>query len=404
MEGVSEEGSSNHTDSALLASVPLAASLLRSRKRPGELPKSSLLHVVLAYSNFGNFSSRRILAERFKQRMASFSSMCELYVVELAYGSQGFEMTSATNAHHLQLRLSWPPLWHKENLINLGVSRLLPPDWQYFAWIDADVEFESTRWVTSALHTLKYKADVVQLFSVVLDMDEAMHAANARKTLLHAEMAKKRPMPPLLSPEYYKWKKELGLHHSSTEGPLARYGSPKNKFFSFGYKVGKVASLEALSDEEWLHPGFAWAMNRKAYEQIGGLFDKAILGSADNILALSLVGKVHLALPPFLKGSAFEKAVVKFQGNCAGLKLGYVPGTIMHHFHGKKSDRGYASRWEIIRKNHFSPNFHLMYNKDGLLVNTELMTKFFLEDIAGYFRSRNEDSGFFVLPEEELPE
>jgi hypothetical protein len=37
----------------------------------------------------------------------------------------------------LQLRTD-TPIWHKENMINLGVRRLLSDNYKAFAWIDAD--------------------------------------------------------------------------------------------------------------------------------------------------------------------------------------------------------------------------------------------------------------------------
>ena len=61
-------------------------------------------------------------------------------------------------------------LWHKENLINMGVARLLPSDWQSFAWIDAEVEFLEPTWAQDALNKLRTH-DVIQLFSHALDMD-----------------------------------------------------------------------------------------------------------------------------------------------------------------------------------------------------------------------------------------
>ena len=57
--------------------------------------------------------------------------MARPFVVELCYGAQEFQVTSATDPTHLQVRANpGEVLWHKENLINMGVSGLLPGDWQ----------------------------------------------------------------------------------------------------------------------------------------------------------------------------------------------------------------------------------------------------------------------------------
>jgi hypothetical protein len=44
-------------------------------------------------------------------------------VVELAFGNRPFEVTDPDNPRHVQVR-SGHELWHKENLVNLGVARL----------------------------------------------------------------------------------------------------------------------------------------------------------------------------------------------------------------------------------------------------------------------------------------
>lgn len=72
------------------------------------------------------------------------------------------------NPRHLQLRTQ---IRHKENMVNLGIYRLLPSDWKAVAWIDADVEFESGTWVLDTLKVLNGYKDVVQVFSHFVDMD-----------------------------------------------------------------------------------------------------------------------------------------------------------------------------------------------------------------------------------------
>ena len=49
--------------------------------------------------------------------------------------------TNANNKKHLQLNTNNIPLWHKENMINIGIRKLLPNNWKAVAWIDADIEF-----------------------------------------------------------------------------------------------------------------------------------------------------------------------------------------------------------------------------------------------------------------------
>ena len=62
-------------------------------------------------------------------------------------------------------------MWHKENLINMAVRELFPLDWECFAWIDADIEFEDPHWVHETLNKLYRHFDVIQLFSHALELD-----------------------------------------------------------------------------------------------------------------------------------------------------------------------------------------------------------------------------------------
>ena len=133
------------------------------------------LNVVCCISNPCAYKRRYDLARAFFQRMrATEGALVRLFVVELCYGEQDFQVTSATDPTHLQVRANHGEvLWHKENLINMGVARLLTygaSDWQSFAWIDADVEFLEPSWAQEALSKLRTH-DVVQLFSHALDMD-----------------------------------------------------------------------------------------------------------------------------------------------------------------------------------------------------------------------------------------
>ena len=95
----------------------------------------------------------------------------ELYVVEMAYKEQKFIVTKSNNPKHLQIRCE-TPLWHKENMINLAVKKLLPKNYKAFAWVDADIEFESNTWASDTLKILNGYKDVVQLFSHAVDMDK----------------------------------------------------------------------------------------------------------------------------------------------------------------------------------------------------------------------------------------
>jgi len=298
------------------------------------------LHVIVVISNPCQYARRYILAREFIKRMEREESII-LYIVELAYWDQGFYVTEKKNKRHLQLR-GTVPLWHKENMINLGVKKLLPVNWRAFAWIDADVEFESTTWASDALKVLNGSKDIIQLFSHAIDMDPKKHAMSI--------------------------------------------------FPSFGFQYSKGSTYGGNGINMW-HPGFAWACTRKAYEKMGGLYEKSILGAGDHNMSLSFIGN---GIKSINEGTTqeYKDSISEFENKVSSLRLGYVPGLIRHYFHGSKKNRKYSERWKILVDNQYSPILHITSNKDGLLVPTSECPKKLLDDIYNYFSERNEDEYF----------
>jgi len=97
------------------------------------------LNVIMVHSNPCKFKSRKYLSEQFRDQMQKTPDV-ELYIVELAYDDVPFEVTDKNNKNHLQLRTSRKNiLWSKENLINLGIKKLLPENYKCVAWIDLDL-------------------------------------------------------------------------------------------------------------------------------------------------------------------------------------------------------------------------------------------------------------------------
>src|SRR5208337_2403533 len=119
------------------------------------------LHVTACYSNPFRWRTRRELANDFRRHMAACPNV-QLHMVELAYGDRPFDVTSPDNPNDVQLRTPHE-LWHKENLLNLGV-RSFPKNWRYGAYIDADFTFTRHDWALEAIHMLQHY-DWLQLFS-----------------------------------------------------------------------------------------------------------------------------------------------------------------------------------------------------------------------------------------------
>lgn len=314
-------------------------------------PIEDKLHVILVISNPCLFARRYILLKEFVKRMEEEEEDVVLYIVEMAYKKQKFIVTEAGNKRHLQVRCE-VPLWHKENMINLGV-KMLPPSYKAFAWIDADIEFDSVTWAKDALRVLNGSKDVIQLFSHAVDM----------------------------------YRDETNIHI----------------FNGFGYSFCKKKKYSKGGSDFW-HPGFAWAMTRKAYERVG-IYDRAILGSGDHVMALSMINKLDAQVEQYPE--EYINDMLAYQAKAKSLRVGYVPGVIRHYYHGSKKNRQYGERWKILIKYGYVPS--MIEYKDGIIVpgngtsfatqatqatQTTQTTPFpqgLADEIFSYFSERNED-------------
>jgi hypothetical protein len=301
-------------------------------------PIEDKLHVISVISNPCLYAKRYILMKEFIKRFENEEPNCILYIVELAYGNQKFIITDKNNNKHLQLRTDIP-IWHKENMINLGVKKLLPKTWKAFAWIDADLEFENNTWASDTLKILNGTKDIVQIFSHCVDMD-------------NNEMTMK-------------------------------------VMNSAGYQYTKQKQYTTNGENFW-HPGFAWAMTRKAFERVGGLYEVSILGSGDHIMMHCLLNNGKNSISS-TNTDDYKNSILEYEKKFCKLRFGYVPGVIRHYYHGSKKNRGYQERWKILVNNKYSPTIHIKKDSNGLIIPTKEFSKELQQEIFDYFASRNED-------------
>lgn len=300
------------------------------------------LHVVTCISNPVRYSSRYRLYQHFAKHMSDSGAI--LHTVEMAFGQREHAITDPSNAHHTQLR-SDHELWHKENMLNLVIQRL-PHDWEYVAWIDADILFHRLDWVSETLEQLQHY-QFLQLFS---------HATD-------------------LSPTF----EPLGKHQC---GFVYDYYHNPDKM-----KQGGYASFS--------HPGYAWAARREALDACGGLIDIGILGSGDRHMACAMIGKAEHSFNSGVHPN-YKNAVMEWQRRCerhTKRNIGYVSGAISHFYHGSKSNRGYKDRWKILVEHQYDPYCDIRRDAQGLYQLDE--NKIGLrDDVRRYFRSRQEDCIF----------
>lgn len=321
-------------------------------------------HVIAVVSNPYRYNSRYNLYEKFKRDcITKMAEECEtsgaqFWTLELQTGARLHKVTSKENAQDFQLWTSSLPgdVWHKENMINLAINHLtrMSPDWRYVAWVDADVKFEQG-FLEETAQALQHW-DMVQMWSHAIDLDAA---------------------------------ESWGAAYASAVGPQTQLG--------YMYCYWKGIDVKSKSGyAEGGHPGFAWAARREALTKCGGLIDFAVLGSADRHMAGALVGKVQQTYHGDMHPS-YKKHLKIWQDRAeANIKrnVGFVGGFIRHMWHGKKADRGYSTRWQILVKHQFNPETDLKKDVSGiyqLVVESERQIRL-RDDIRRYFIARNEDS------------
>jgi hypothetical protein len=290
-----------------------------------------VLYVILPYFNYCNFKKRRTLFIDFVHRIKY--ARVRVVVVECGRDLPLFLPVWK----HYRLRET-SPVWIKENLINYGVSKL-PADWQFMAWIDADLTFLSPTWVQDTIKALG-SSDVVQMFQTAVNMGPTGEAFKIDKAFAHMYLS----------------------------------GSPYHRTDKYGH---------------W-HPGYAWAITKPAYQKIGGLLSWAILGSGDRHLAMALIGRVHDSYHQGVHNN-YKSLLDDFQKRCKGLTLGCVPGSILHHWHGSLDNRKYRERWLILVDNKYDPLMDVGLDKHGVIHLT--LEGMRLEvPLIRYFMDRLEDA------------
>ena len=295
------------------------------------------LHVVTCISNPLRWKSRARLFQDFQQHM--LDSGADLTVVECVHGDRWPELEMSPHARHVLVRAN-TMTFHKENLINIGMSRL-PHGWREMAWIDADIRFRDDQWVEKTLHELALY-HVVQPWTHCYDLGPNGGHMQVHKSFAAVWRSGSRVVP----------------------GP--------------GY--------------EYAHPGYAWAARRTFLEATGGLIDTAILGAADHHMALSIVGEAKMSWAGGLT-EGYRAPILRWQQRAlqeTGGAVGVVDGTIEHFWHGTKASRKYVERWDILKRNAYDPATDIIRNVWGV-VDLAGNKPALRRDIEAYFRQRNED-------------
>lgn len=296
------------------------------------------LYVVIPYFNYCHYRRRKDLFMEFYMRIKD-NPRLRIIVCEATEIGHDFELPQNLPNVLAHIHVTTKnQIWIKESLVNIAVS-MLPKHWKYMAWLDCDIEFDDIEWVEKTIESLE-RYDIVQLFSNIVYLGP--------------------------NNEHIKKDRSFGYMYRKS-------GKPYTSTYRYGF---------------W-HPGFAWACTKSAYSTMGGLIDYAILGSGDHHMALGLISKIECSHPKDIHPS-YRKLLREFEKRVSTLYLGYVDGTILHHWHGDLKLRRYKERWQILVEHKYSPLEDIYKDPLGLWQLTD-SGKRLDKDIRDYFAERKED-------------
>ena len=364
------------------------------------------LHVVVPYFNPWRHKSRVKHTERALKHFHDSGAVITLVEVgfnrrELVFKDSGLHGSAAectipgggSDFRHQYIGLhTKDELWLKENAINVGVQNL-PYGWQQVCWLDSDVHFCRPNWVGECIHKLQHFA-FLQPFTHARDLgpnyemlpEDYPHANGVsfvkswRDGDLEDNLTRRNRRPP---------SREVLADLLHIEEDIEKLGADVQKL---------IKDLEGnYYGARRVFPGLAWACTREAWDKVGGLIDVAIWGGGDWHMAHALVdradGMMHTGLSP-----NYKSIINEWHHRCQTLirkNVGAMEGSILHMWHGKKTQRGYGDKHRILARLGFDPLRHLKRDFQGLYQLHDDQTDAFVglrDEMRRIAKERNEDS------------
>ena len=252
------------------------------------------LACVCCHYNFANYGNNRKNLIEFLNNMQQHN--VPIYGVELVLPNQEAVTMGNPNWRQITIDTNLHIMWQKETLLNLA-EKLIPEEYNAIAWIDADIVFENKLWVQDTCNSLK-TYDVVQLF------------------------------------EYCNW--------LNIDGDISLKG---RTIVSLNNDITSNMVTRTVK----YHTGFAWAMKRSLWQNIGGLYNRCVKGGADLVMA-------HYFLQPTTNlnnehklyithdVSTLPEIFLEWARNLGTVSVGNIAGTVLHNWHGTRGNRQHTKR------------------------------------------------------------
>ena len=253
-------------------------------------------------------------------------------------------------------------MWQKERLLNLGIARL-PDSCRHVAWIDCDVVFDRNGWVSEVLRRLD-ESPLVQLFDRVAYLSPT-------------------PIDALAS--IREWR--------ACRVDVTRPGCAS---LLRDLPEEALAAVIATDDPETIGRvpirGMAWAARRELLTR-HPLFDIWIVGGGDNAYLHAAIDRAHAIVKEHRLSRRHREHYLPRAETLAlavGGRVGFVPGTIYHLWHGELAHRRYRARHAILSDHEFDPGACLRPAHSGVWAWAQVPSTL-PTAIGEYFRTRHED-------------
>lgn len=274
--------------------------------------------IISCYYNPLRFESRARNFEIFYRQL--LDSSVPFLIIECAFGNEKFSLGGRRNIIQVRAR---DVLWQKERLLNLA-ERLLPPSAKYVVWLDADVLFANSRWIPETVEVLQNKM-ICQPFARSIRLAPGQIQPDSRNREIWESFAFVR-------------------------------GSDAEKAASENFDVHG-------------HTGFAWAARREIFSEIG-LYDRAIAGTADHLMAHAASGQIdHACIRRAFFSDTIRTHFSRWGKRFFELvrdEIGFVNGDIYHLWHGELKNRRYLERTRELSGLNFNPATDLIVNRHNL--------------------------------------
>jgi len=297
--------------------------------------------VLTSYFNPARYRSKLANYTRFMRPFLQSGS--EVFAIECVFGDGSPELTGFPNVSTV---MAESMVWQKERLLNLLLNRI-PSKYTKIVWIDCDVLFCDEQW-------LQKVSSALENFPVLQPFETAIR------------------LPPRVTS--YEGKGEL------FPGFGSRYALDRN-------------CLHATEYQSHGQTGFVWAAQREVLERCL-LYDVCIAGGADHVMVHGMCGDIDAPCVTRLLGnrSPLHEHYRRWAGRVFDMvrgRIGFVEGTILHLWHGARTDRSYTIRNQQLNALEFDPDRDMYVGESGCwhVIRPEIE-----EWARAYFGSRNEDA------------